>query len=352
MTHARVCGSYQDLIDVLQFNGFVPLHYELYWWISKGMPLSAHVELQPARPIVNSRFAFFNNVPAPPSTGPAKLKRTLVESHPLFRDLRMTPYVMRFVPALAGTLMIPAMYFLTRQIASRKTALVAALLTCCSAYLLNYSRDAKMYMHFWLFCALNVACLLWWLRVRTRIAWLCWIASGLAMCGLHAPGMILLAFELILFLSIDRQWWPSGLLLLGGFVLGGAVFGKTQLFSLNYDAGWNIIAAALVLGILAYLARRGHHDWQPAVFFVLGVAIILAGPLGYYLKFNHDLDRVEEYGWQDSGLHWIDNYNRERDGFELIRYASTAFLTSWEWPRLTQERTIDIRTLRLLRGAV
>ena len=28
MTHARICGSYQDLLDVLQFNGFVPLHYE------------------------------------------------------------------------------------------------------------------------------------------------------------------------------------------------------------------------------------------------------------------------------------------------------------------------------------
>src|SRR4051812_23420006 len=38
-TYSRVCGTYQQLIDILQYNGFVPLHYELYWWIKQGLPL-------------------------------------------------------------------------------------------------------------------------------------------------------------------------------------------------------------------------------------------------------------------------------------------------------------------------
>src|SRR5205823_5698962 len=121
---------------------------ELYWWISKGMPLAAHIEMQPAKPVENTRIAMsFRPRLAAATTQPVQLKRTLIEAHPIVRGgIRMSPLAMRFVPALCGTLMIPAMYFLTIQIASRRTALLAAALTCTSAYLLNYSRDAKMYM--------------------------------------------------------------------------------------------------------------------------------------------------------------------------------------------------------------
>src|SRR5436190_1995337 len=58
-------------------------------------------------------------------------------------------------------------------------------------------------------------------RARTRIAWLCCVAAGVAMCGLHAPGLILLGVELIFFLSCDRQTWVPGLILLGGLILSG-----------------------------------------------------------------------------------------------------------------------------------
>src|SRR4051812_45229577 len=61
-TYSRVAGTYRDLLDVLQYNGFGPLHYELYWAIGRRFFLS--------------------------------------------------PFVMRFPTALAGTLMVPAMYFL------------------------------------------------------------------------------------------------------------------------------------------------------------------------------------------------------------------------------------------------
>ena len=32
-TFSRVCGSYRDMLDLVSFAGFAPLHYELYWWI-------------------------------------------------------------------------------------------------------------------------------------------------------------------------------------------------------------------------------------------------------------------------------------------------------------------------------
>ena len=38
----------------------------------------------------------------------------------------LTPFMMRLMPALAGTLMIPAMYFLGRQVASKRVATLTA----------------------------------------------------------------------------------------------------------------------------------------------------------------------------------------------------------------------------------
>src|SRR3954462_5150249 len=111
--YSRACGTYQQMLAILRHDGFGPLHYEFYW--------------------VLCRFA------AP------------------------GPWAMRALPAVAGTLMVPAVYFLARQIVARPAALRAAAFACCSAYLLHYSHDAKMYGDFWLGCTLFVACLLWWL---------------------------------------------------------------------------------------------------------------------------------------------------------------------------------------------
>ena len=75
-TWTRVVGSFAELLDILRYDGFAPLHYEIYW--------------------VMARF------------------------------VRLTPEMMRLVPAISGTLMIPAMYFLARQMASPRVAALAA----------------------------------------------------------------------------------------------------------------------------------------------------------------------------------------------------------------------------------
>src|SRR4051794_5107713 len=75
-TWTRVTGSFAELLDILRYDGFAPLHYQLYWLMS--------------------------------------------------RIVRLTPAMMRLIPALAGTLMIPAMYFLARQVMSKRVATLAA----------------------------------------------------------------------------------------------------------------------------------------------------------------------------------------------------------------------------------
>src|SRR5437762_2386851 len=231
-TFRRLTGSFQDLLDVLQVSGFSPLHYELYWWMGDKLG-GAH---------------------------------------------KLTPFWMRVVPSLAGTLMVPAIYFLARQMCSKRTSLLVAAYAACSAYLLAYSHDAKMYMHFWLFCTLNVACLLWWFRTNRRIAWLGWIAAGVAMGGLQALGLILLAIEPLLFLAQPRM------------------------------------------------------HWKKTIQFLIGISIIAAGPLGYYLAYDRWSQQVVDSGWDNAGLTWIPDVIGGRDGPDLLRFATSAWLYSWEWP--------------------
>src|SRR5258706_7109437 len=170
-TYSRVCGEFQEMLDVLQFDGFPPLHYELYWVIRQFRPL--------------------------------------------------TPVTMRIVPAIAGTLMIPAMYFLAAQITRKRTALLVALFTCVSAYMMVYSRDAKMYMWCWLFVALNFGCFFWWLRTGARVAWLAWIATGVAVGGFQMIALGAIAIQPIFLLTQRwRQWrWPQPILLLLGLLI-------------------------------------------------------------------------------------------------------------------------------------
>ena len=238
-TFGRVCGSYQELLGILQYDGFVPLHYELLWCIGK-----LHL---------------------------------------------LTPLVLRFPPAMAGTLLIPAIYFLAVQMVSRRAALLAALFTTVSAYVMVYSHDAKMYEECWLFCTLTVACLLWWIRTGNRAAFLAWVASGLAASGLHTSGLIPIAL--------------------------GVVFALSRiLMSPARPRLW--------------MTTRGVQ----ILFLLLGTALIASGPAAFYLGYNkmvHHLDEPES--GLPSAIAWVEPYNSGRSGPDLTLEMATAHLYSWEW---------------------
>lgn len=236
-TYRRITGNFGEMLESLRGEGFLPLHYELYWL--------AH------------------------------------------RFFLMTPAAMRMAPAVAGTLMIPAMYFLARQMAHRRVALLAAAFTAGSAYMLIYSRDAKMYMEFWLFQTLSIGCLLWWLRTHRRVAWLAWVASGLAALGLHAAGLIMLAVYPLMLLTGRR---PGG---------------------------------------------------KTIALFILGLLLLTSGPAGYYLGFSRwsqasggvapgtlDDEQVKPH-WGAGGLGWIEPQIRGKSGWELVRHSTTAYLFGW-----------------------
>jgi hypothetical protein len=181
-TYWRTCGTMDQLLDTLRNDAFVPLHYELLNWIHQGFPLGFGFRIIPG-------------------------------------GIFLTPTVMRFFPALCGTAMTPVMYFLGRQMFNRRTAIIAAIFIACSAYGLFFSRNAKMYAPAWMLETLTIACFLWWVRTWLRLAWLCWIAAGIAAGGFHAVTMLLVPLAPLYFISMGKfRGWRVPMLI-GGLLL-------------------------------------------------------------------------------------------------------------------------------------
>jgi 4-amino-4-deoxy-L-arabinose transferase-like glycosyltransferase len=241
MTFRRVSGTWWELCEELRDDGFVPLHYEMTWAVARVIG------------------------------GPEKL----------------TPFWLRLFPAACGTLMVPAMYWLGRELAGRRVGTLAATFSAVSAYLCAHSRDAKMYMPVWVFVTLNMGCFVSWLRGWQLRMFLLWAFTGVAMGGLHATGLILVGVEAVLLAA----WW----------VRCG-------------EAG----GVRAVLSITAFVA---------------GAGVILLGPAVHYLTFNRWLGDVRQRGWERaSGLGWIAGANAGRPAWALAGSVGSAYLSGWEWP--------------------
>ena len=305
----RVCGTYAQLLGPLRTDGFPPLHYSFYWWLGHPIPVGADAVRPAVGLLVNlaavgvvglaaafavnrvaTTWARWTAPAAAMAVAAVVLAAVAVVAGPGWmvpvrwvpgeRELKLTPWVIRSVPAICGTATVPAMYFLARQLLPRGASLVAALVTACSAFMLFYSRDAKMYPDAWLLITLNVACLLVWFRTGRSTAYLAWIACGCGAVGLHPSAYAVPALSLV------------------------------------------------------FLLTQRHLRLGRAVLFLVGLGVIYAGVAVYFTKFNLWNERVETIGWEASGLTWVGGFfNGHRTGPEHLAYAGTAFLGGYEWPR-------------------
>jgi len=257
-TFSRVNGSYYEMLEYLQYDGFPPIHYQLYWLLG--------------------------------------------------RVTYLDPWMMRLIPATAGALMVLAMYFTARQVVSKQAALVAAVLTVGSAWMLAHSRDAKMYMLTWLMVTMAMGCLFCWLRTDRKLAWLGWIFFGLAAVGTHASAMIMLAFMPVFVLVSPRlftlrlpqlkdrraawllQLVPAAVLTVAGLVAA------TAMGVWDLTDGWATWLDALLLGAGGYVVFMlvlcpWLTNWRLHLM-GLGFAAIGAGPALYYYFFNKWIART------------------------------------------------------------
>ncbi|MGC4030319.1 MAG: hypothetical protein QM754_01035 [Tepidisphaeraceae bacterium] len=339
-TYGRVAGSYDQLLAQLSNSAFPPLHYELEWWIGRGMPYWGRFE--------------------PPETdgGPKKFVPTkFIIGSADGANIRLTPFALRFIPAVAGTLFVPAVFFVAVQLFGRRVALWTAMLACFSAYLLVYSRDAKMYMHFWLATTFHAGCLLWWVRTRRLLPWSLWVFSGVIAVGLHGSGFVMLLVDaLVVFVSPSQNWrhlWTLIPVYVGSLtLLLGRIAGWV---GLNRDwkarRGWQRVAVWQRRAV-----RR--FRWPVVIGFGIGVWVIWAaafGDNGYYSAFSRRMQQIAD---RDSaqvdtgelGIGWVTRYNDGRTLADYLLYTASAYLTGWEWPRPVDQERGNLLALRLLQG--
>ena len=347
-TYGRAAGTYEDLLDQLWDSSFPPLHYEALWWIGQGLPYWGHTVPRADQPA---------DAKKPAST--FESTRFLVPG-----GIRLTPFFMRLIPAIAGSLFIPALYFLTRQLFGPQVSLLAACLACFSAYLLVYSRDGKMYMPFWTLCVINVGCLLWWMRVRRPLPWLAWLVSGTAMIGWHASGFMALGIESFFFFTSSKLHWRK-LTTVAGYIAWSIAIGPLYVMErLRRRLQWRDRLRWPAL--LGWPRRSWATFAMPAILpFAAGLTIILStmfGPFGFYSSFDSVYQRVSgdnrpAVDVSSLGIDWVGRYNAGRELSGYLLYTGSAYLTGWEWPRhapgmgLDDQRFVYPRTLRLLQIA-
>ena len=127
------------------------------------------------------------------------------------------PWCLRAVPAVCGTLTVPALYFLARQFTDRRGALLVMLLAAVNPFLIYYARDIKMYAGLWLLVTLNMGLFFRWQTTRRHLLWFpLFVLSGVAMTATHSMAWAIVGLQLIFVLTRPRpKAWDAPLWVAG-----------------------------------------------------------------------------------------------------------------------------------------
>jgi uncharacterized membrane protein len=124
------------------------------------------------------------------------------------------------VPSLiAGTLVIPALYLLGRELYDRRTGLVAAAFGAASPLLIWYAQEARMYAFVTLFGLLALWTQLRVIRSGGALNWAGYILATAALLWSHYFGILLIGVQQLIFVGVlahrRRLGEPVGPLALG-----------------------------------------------------------------------------------------------------------------------------------------
>ncbi len=103
----------------------------------------------------------------------------------------------RLMPALLGTLYLPAVYLLGKRLFSHRVALVATLLGALSPFLVWYSQEARMYAMVAVLSAWSIYCFVRALETPRWYWWTSYVVLTVASCYAHLYAAFLLPAQLI-----------------------------------------------------------------------------------------------------------------------------------------------------------
>jgi uncharacterized membrane protein len=107
------------------------------------------------------------------------------------------------IPSLiAGTLVIPALYLLGRELYDRRTGLVAAAFGAASPLLIWYAQEARMYAFVTLFGLLALLTQLRAIRNPSAVNWALYILATAALLWSHYFGLLLIGVQQLIWVGI------------------------------------------------------------------------------------------------------------------------------------------------------
>jgi uncharacterized membrane protein len=142
------------------------------------------------------------------------------------RALGDSEFAVRLPSLIAGTLVIPVLYLLGRELYDRRTGLVAAAFGAVSPLLVWYSQEARMYAFVTLFGLLAVLTQLWAIRRGRPVDWAAYILATSALLWSHYFGLLLIVAQQFIFAGVlihRRRNGESVRPLAIGFAYSGAV---------------------------------------------------------------------------------------------------------------------------------
>ena len=116
----------------------------------------------------------------------------------------------RIPSIVAGTLAIPALYLLGRELYDRRTGLVAAAFGAASPLLIWYSQEARMYAFVELFGLLALWTQLRVIRNPSMGNWAAYILATAALLWSHYFGLLLIVVQQAIWIGVLIQRWRTG----------------------------------------------------------------------------------------------------------------------------------------------
>ena len=111
----------------------------------------------------------------------------------------------RLPSIIAGTLVIPALYLLGRELYDRRTGLVAAAFGAASPLLIWYSQEARMYAFVTLFGLLALWTQLRAIRNPSMGNWAAYILATAALLWSHYFGLLLIGVQQLICVGVLIQ---------------------------------------------------------------------------------------------------------------------------------------------------
>ena len=135
-------------------------------------------------------------------------------------------FAVRLPSLIGGTLVIPALYELGRELYDRRTGLIAAAFASVSPVLIWYAQEVRMYEFVALFGLLALLTQLRVIRNGTMLNWAAYILATAALLWSHYFGLLLVGVQQLVFVAVlvhrKRNGQPTGPLALG-FAYSAAV---------------------------------------------------------------------------------------------------------------------------------